>query len=36
MIAFLAKNKQGSNYQINELKLEDIILELFAEENQKC
>ena len=33
VIAQLAQNNQGTDYQINDLKLEDIILELFAEEN---
>lgn len=34
-IAQLARDNQGSDYQINDLKLEDIILELFAEEKEK-
>ncbi len=33
-VAALAANKQGSDYQISDLKLEDIIIELFAKENE--
>lgn len=35
-LATLAHNKQGSNFQIHDLKLEDIILEIFAREKKSC
>lgn len=35
-LAALARAKQGSNFQIHDLKLEDIILEIFAREKKSC